>query len=235
MTALTFHYHPLASFCWKVLIALYENATPFTSLVVDLGNAKSRDRFKALWPIAKMPVLQDDARGHAVPESTVIIEYLDRHHPGATRFIPADGEGAWQTRLWDRVYDHYLHEPMQKIVLNRLRPADGKDPLGVADAQPDRHRLWHGRTRHGAARVGDGRSLLAGRLRGGAGALLRQPRFAFRRFAAGHARLSRPFGAAAVLRPRAGGSAALFPVFPARAGREGLNRGRAGCGQGRDR
>lgn len=135
MTALTFHYHPLASFCWKVLIALYENATPFTPLVVDLGNADARDRFKALWPIAKMPVLQDDARGHAVPESTVIIEYLDHHHPGATRFIPADGEAAWQTRLWDRVYDHYLHEPMQKIVLNRLRPADGKDPMGVADAR----------------------------------------------------------------------------------------------------
>ena len=135
MTALTFHYHPLASFCWKALIALYENATPFTPIVVDLGNPESRDRFKTLWPIAKMPVLQDGARGHAVPESTVIIEYLDRCYPGATRFIPAEGEAAWQTRLWDRIYDNYLHEPMQKIVLNRLRPPDGKDPQGVADAR----------------------------------------------------------------------------------------------------
>ena len=220
MTALTFHYHPLASFCWKVLIALYENATPFTSLVVDLGNAKSRDRFKALWPIAKMPVLQDDARGHAVPESTVIIEYLDRHHPGATRFIPADGEGAWQTRLWDRVYDHYLHEPMQKIVLNRLRPADGKDPLGVADAQPDRHRLWHGRTRHGATPLGHGRRFCAGRLRGRAGALLRQPGVALHGGVAAHTRLSRSLDATPVLRPCAGRSAALFPVLPARAWRK---------------
>jgi glutathione S-transferase len=135
MTALTFHYHPLASFCWKGLIALYENATPFTPQIIDLGNAESRDRFAALWPVAKMPVLEDSARGHSVPESTVIIEYLDRHYPGATRFIPEDGEAAWQTRLWDRIYDHYLHEPMQKIVLNRIRPADGKDPMGVADAR----------------------------------------------------------------------------------------------------
>lgn len=27
---LTLYYHPLASFCWKVLIALYENGTAFT-------------------------------------------------------------------------------------------------------------------------------------------------------------------------------------------------------------
>ena len=28
--SLTLHFHPLASFCWKALIALYENDTPFT-------------------------------------------------------------------------------------------------------------------------------------------------------------------------------------------------------------
>jgi glutathione S-transferase len=27
---LTLHFHPLASYCHKVLIALYENDTPFT-------------------------------------------------------------------------------------------------------------------------------------------------------------------------------------------------------------
>jgi glutathione S-transferase len=36
------HLHPLASFCWKPLIALYENGTPFTSVIVDLGNDQSR-------------------------------------------------------------------------------------------------------------------------------------------------------------------------------------------------
>ena len=28
--SLTLHFHPLASYCWKALIALYENDTPFT-------------------------------------------------------------------------------------------------------------------------------------------------------------------------------------------------------------
>ena len=28
--SLKLYFHPLSSFCWKVLIALYENDTPFT-------------------------------------------------------------------------------------------------------------------------------------------------------------------------------------------------------------
>jgi len=84
-------------------------------------------------------VLRDDKRDQTVPESTVIIEYLDRYFPGATRFIPADADQAWQTRLRDRFYDQYVHEPMQKIVGDRLRPEGKKDPHGVEEA---RARLW---------------------------------------------------------------------------------------------
>ena len=88
-----------------------------------------------MWPIGKFPVLHDAARGQTVPELTIIIEYLDRHYPGATRFIPADADRAWQTRLSDRFYDHYVHEPMQKIVGDRLRPEGKKDPHGVEEAR----------------------------------------------------------------------------------------------------
>src|SRR5947208_12581644 len=133
--ALTLHYHPLASFCWKALIALYENDIPFTPNPVNLGDAAERAALLKLWPIGKFPVLRDDARNETVPESTVIIEYLDRHYPGRTKFIPADADRAWQTRLRDRFYDLYLHEPMQKIVGDRLRPEGKKDPHGVEEAK----------------------------------------------------------------------------------------------------
>ncbi len=33
--SLTLHYHPLSSFCWKVLIGLYENDTPFEKRVLE--------------------------------------------------------------------------------------------------------------------------------------------------------------------------------------------------------
>jgi glutathione S-transferase len=133
--ALTLHYHPLASFCWKALIALYENDTPFTPNSINLGNEAERAALLKLWPIGKFPVLRDDARGETVPESSIIIEYLDRHYPGRTRFVPEDPDLALQARLRERFYDLYVHLPMQNIMGDRLRPADKKDPHGVEEAR----------------------------------------------------------------------------------------------------
>jgi glutathione S-transferase len=133
--SLVLHYHPLASFCWKVLIALYENGTEFTPKLVDLGDPDSRAAFAALWPMAKMPVLEDPERGIAVPETSIIIDYLDRHHEGPVRFVPEDPDRAREVRLWDRIFDNYVQVPMQKIVGDRLRPEGQHDPFGVAEAR----------------------------------------------------------------------------------------------------
>jgi glutathione S-transferase len=133
--SLTLHFHPLSSFCWKVLIALYENDTPFTAHSVDLGNESERAALLKLWPIGKFPVLRDDALDRTIPESSIIIEYLDNQYPGRTRFIPADAKAALQTRLRDRFYDLYVHLPMQKVVGDRLRPEGAKDPHGVEEAK----------------------------------------------------------------------------------------------------
>src|ERR1700690_2652436 len=114
--SLKFYYHPLSSFCWKVLIALYENDTPFTPVMVDLGNEAERADLLKLWPIGKFPVLRDEAKERVIPESSIIIEYLDNHYPGPIRFIAADPDLARQTRLRDRFYDLHLHLPMQKVI-----------------------------------------------------------------------------------------------------------------------
>jgi len=132
---LKLYFHPLASYCHKVLVALYENDTPFEPNLVDLMNESSAAAFKAMWPVGKMPVLRDEARGRTVPESTIIIEYLAQHYPGRTQLLPADPDLARETRLRDRFYDLYVHEPMQKIVGDRLRPADKKDPHGIEEAK----------------------------------------------------------------------------------------------------
>ena len=133
--SLTLHFHPLSSFCWKALIALYEHGVPFTPKLVDLGNSAERAALLNLWGIGKFPVLQDDARGEVVPESSIVIEYLDRHYPGATRLIPDDADRALQTRLRDRFYDLYVHLPMQKIMGDRLRPDGKQDSHGVEEAR----------------------------------------------------------------------------------------------------
>ncbi|MGH6741173.1 MAG: glutathione S-transferase family protein [Bradyrhizobium sp.] len=133
--ALTLHFHPLSSFCWKALIALYENDTPFTPNQVNLGDPIERAALVKLWPIGKFPVLTDDVRQAAVAESSIIIEYLDRHYPGQTRFLSADPNLALDTRLRDRFFDLYVHLPMQKIVGDRLRLAGVRDAHGVAEAR----------------------------------------------------------------------------------------------------
>jgi glutathione S-transferase len=102
---------------------------------VDLRNESERAALLKIWPIGKFPVLRDSAKDRIVPESTIIIEYLDTHYPGATRFLPADADAARQTRLRDRFYDLYVHLPMQKIMGDRMRPADARDPYGVDEAK----------------------------------------------------------------------------------------------------
>ncbi len=150
--ALSLYFHPLASYCWKVLIALYENATPFEPRLVDLGNPKERQAFYELAPLGKFPVLQDQDR--VISESTIILEYLTTRHPGAMQLVPADPVAALQVRWLDRFFDLHVHEPMQKHVGDKLRPADKRDPFGVeqAHAQLDKsyafldqalaHRTW---------------------------------------------------------------------------------------------
>jgi glutathione S-transferase len=133
--SLTLHFHPLSSFCWKALIALYENDTPFAANQVDLGNPAEREALIKLSPIGRFPVLEDKGRNEIVPESSIIIEYLDSHYPGRTRFIPAEPQASLETRLRDRFLDLYLHLQMQKVVGDRLRPVGAKDPHGVEQAK----------------------------------------------------------------------------------------------------
>ena len=134
--ALTLYLHPLSSYCHKALIALYENAIAFTPEVVNLGDPASRDNFKKVWPMAKFPVLRDDSRNQVIPESTSIIEYLDRHYPGPVKLLPNDDDDlAAQVRATDRFYDLHVHNNMQQIVADKLRPADGHDPIGLKEAK----------------------------------------------------------------------------------------------------
>lgn len=132
---LVLYYHPLASFCHKVLIALYENGTEFEARFVDLSDAESSAELLAAWPVGKFPVLRDTGRNVVVPETSIIIEYLDQFHAGPIRFIPADPDAAREVRLWDRFFDLYVSTPMQKIVADRLRAQDTTDDYGVIEAR----------------------------------------------------------------------------------------------------
>jgi glutathione S-transferase len=130
--ALTLYYHPLSSYCHKVLVALDELALPFERHLVDLGDPQARAAFLRLWPTGKMPLLLD--AGVPVPETSIIIEHLQQRHAGAHTLLPGDAEAALEVRLWDRLLDLYVMTPMQAIVADRLRPEAQRDPTGVRAA-----------------------------------------------------------------------------------------------------
>lgn len=135
MTTLTLHYHPLSSYCHKVLIALDELAVDVDKRLLNLGDPAERSAFLALWPTGKMPLLVD--QGRSVPETSIIIEHVQRHHasPGRALIIPADPDEALQVRLWDRLFDLYVMTPMQALTADLLRPEEDRDALGVALAR----------------------------------------------------------------------------------------------------
>ncbi|MGX9990095.1 MULTISPECIES: glutathione S-transferase family protein [Rhizobium] len=133
--SLVLYGHPLASFCHKVLIALYENATPFDNRIVDLSDEASRADLFRFWPIGKMPLLRDEARDSTIPETSIIIEYLEQYYPGPVRLLPLEIDRALQVRLWDRFFDLYVQAPMQTLVSNRRRPEGTADETEVAAAK----------------------------------------------------------------------------------------------------
>lgn len=122
---LTLYYHPLSSYCHKVLVALYEQAIEFEKKIIDLTSEADRSVLQALWPPCKFPVIRDHARQRNLAESSVIIEYLDHFHAGQHPLIPADWDTALEVRLWDRFFDLHVQTPMQQIVADRLRGPHG--------------------------------------------------------------------------------------------------------------
>lgn len=139
MTTLTLYEHPFASYCWKPLIALYERGVPFRRRQVD--DEADRARLAELWPTASIPTLVDEEAGIALPESTIVVEYLDRFGD-APPLVPAEPQAALEARLWDRVMDLRVQTPMQKVVLDSLRPEGERDPYGVEEARAALDRIY---------------------------------------------------------------------------------------------
>jgi glutathione S-transferase len=129
--SLTLYAHPFAAYCWKPLVALYENATPFKYRLVE--DSAGWAEIESLWPIKKFPLLRDGDK--MIAESSIIIEYLARHYPGASRMIPVNDDAALTVRFMDRFFDNYVTNSCQTLVADRLRAETERDAKGVAHAR----------------------------------------------------------------------------------------------------
>ncbi len=123
--------HPFSSYCQKALIAFYENDVPFTYRMIE--DAGVGDELAALWPMKRFPILREN--GEVVLEASIVMEYLQIHHPGPTRLVPDEPTLALEARMLDRVFDNYVMTPQGKFVFDALRPAEHRDPHGVEEAR----------------------------------------------------------------------------------------------------
>ena len=125
--------HPFSSYCQKAIAAFYESGTPFALRTIEPGGGPVIDELKRLWPIGKFPVLREGDR--IVFEATSVVEYLDVHHPGPVRLIPADPDAAIEVRMMDRFFDNYIATPQQRLVFDLIRPEGERNPADVTEAR----------------------------------------------------------------------------------------------------
>jgi glutathione S-transferase len=108
------YYHPRSPYSHKVMIALAEKRVAFEPVMVR----PDEERLAKLTPLKKVPLLVL-ADGWKIPESTIIVEYLDAHFATGTRLIPEDRDQARQTRFHDRIADLYVTEPLMALLFKR--------------------------------------------------------------------------------------------------------------------
>jgi glutathione S-transferase len=139
---LTLYGHPFSSYTQKVLIALYENGTPFEFRCISPETPEHTNEWLRRWPLAKFPLLEDGARN--VVETSIIIEYLQLAHPGPVHLLATDPVAALDVRFLDRFFDLHVMEAMQVAVFSALGrlPLKSEEGLALATERLERAYAW---------------------------------------------------------------------------------------------
>jgi glutathione S-transferase len=129
------YYHPLSGYSQKVLIALYEKNILFDGEIINLMDPQAKAAYKKdIYPIGKVPFMVADD-GHEIPESSIIVEYLENNFTSGTQLIPSDKHLARQVRFHDRMIDLYFQNQIGTIFFDSLKPKKQQDPEGVQQAR----------------------------------------------------------------------------------------------------
>ncbi len=126
------YYHPISTYSQKVLIALYEKGLDFDSEIVQLMDPEKNAEYREIYPMGKVPMLKDD--DHMIPESSIIIEYID--DMADPRLISGDANATRQIRFKDRMFDLYLNEAVVTILFQNMKPEEQRDAERIETA-------WH--------------------------------------------------------------------------------------------
>ena len=140
--SLALYGHPFSSYTQKVLIALYENGTPFEFRCLGPDTPQHAAEWLRRWPLRKFPLLVDGERN--VVETSVIVEYLQLVHPGPVRLLPADPMLALEVRFLDRFFDLHVMSPVQHAVNGALTgdPVKRQEAMAFAEEKLELAYAW---------------------------------------------------------------------------------------------
>ena len=140
--SLALYGHPFSSYTQKVLVALYENGTPFEFRCLGPDTPQHAAEWLRRWPLRKFPLLVDGERN--VVETSVIVEYLQLVHPGPVRLLPADPMPALEVRFLDRFFDLHVMSPVQHAVNGALTgdPVKRQEALAFAEEKLELAYAW---------------------------------------------------------------------------------------------
>ena len=130
------YYSPLSTYSQKVRVAIAEKGLDIDCEKVNLMSPEAHAAYREVYPIGKVPFLlgEDD---HRVPESSIIIEYLDDKFPDTPRLSASgDGDAPRQLRCLDRMVDLYLINTVGGLLLRRIGVRT-PDPM-----QDEKDRNW---------------------------------------------------------------------------------------------
>jgi len=116
-------YHPLSRYSQKVLLALYEKQANFYPRVIELSDPLSRREFCDFYPPGKLPLFKSKS-GELIPESSIIIEFIDSEFSTGTRLFPIDRRLALDTRLQDRLIDNDFSNVLFELEHQKLEDSD---------------------------------------------------------------------------------------------------------------
>lgn len=140
--SLALYGHPFSSYTQKVLIALYENGTPFEFRCLGPDMPQHSEEWLRRWPLRKFPLLVDNERN--IVETSIIIEYLQLVHPGPIRLLPEDAMAALEVRFLDRFFDLHVMNAVQHAVNSALTgdPVKRQDGLVFTKEKLDLAYAW---------------------------------------------------------------------------------------------
>lgn len=133
--------HSFSSYTWKAQIALHALGLDYDLREIDADHPEHYAFVQEHGgPMGKFPVLLDGEA--AIFEASAIVEYLNQHHAGEHALLPTDADAAIGMRMVDRVFDNYVMNQMNVVVVEHIRDAENPDQARCAEARAGLRRTY---------------------------------------------------------------------------------------------